>query len=243
MGVLKEEEEKKPVQQQSQMAMVTPRPVLTPEEQRQVQQFQQQERALMSQQRDAGMQAQAKQAGEKAFLAEFKRGVETVGLLIRNEKAAAQFPSVTEESVKDTIAAAQSKVPAYPRGIIAIASQRKTEIVARGAETANSIRTEYASKLQAILGPDYSDRIANLRGTTFNENIDQTLSPAQKDDIAKLNSWRSEAMSGLVAWREGEMKKVDDWKAQRLARPQGEIELDLLTSKVMDFYSLQGEDR
>lgn len=242
MPVEMEEEKKKPAVQQPQLATVTPRPVLTLQEQREVQQFEQQERALMSQQREAGMQHQAKRSGEKAFFAEFKRGVETVGLLIQNEKAAAQFPQVTEDAVKSIIGDAQADIPAYTRGISAIAMQRKAEITDQAGESAKSIRTEYETRLQAIL-PGSAELIQRLQGTVFSANMAADRGPEAQRQVAELNQWRAGAMADLVAWREGEVKKVDGWKAQSLAMPKGEIELECLTRKVMDFYSLQGEGR
>jgi hypothetical protein len=242
MPVQKEQdEEKKKQAQQQNLAMVAPKPTLTPAEQAEVQQFRQREKQFISQDRESGMQQQAKQAGEKVFFAEFKRGVETVGLLLQNQKVPAQFPEVTEQTAKDLVGGAQQDVLAYLHGIPAVVNSRKSEIIAQSAEKFRTIRDEYENKLNGILGPEYSSLIYSLNGTIINENI--VKSPEVREQLVNLNQWRAGEVAAMVSWREGEIKKVEEWKITKQAQPKSDVELGFLTTRVLDFYSLQGEDR
>jgi hypothetical protein len=245
MPVEVEEDKKKPAQQQQQnLAMNTSKtPVLTSSEQAQLQQIRRENARIQSYNQDVSMKQQAKKAGENAFFSEFKRGVETAGLFIQKDNPSIQVPQVTEQTVKGLISGAQEDVMALSHGINAVASSRRLGIIGQGGERARAVRDDYERKLGSILGPAFASQVAELKGTQFNEKADQTIGPEVKAQIAQLNQSRADKMTEVVAWREGEIKKMDDWKTAQLARPRAEVELECLTKRVLDFYSLQGDSR
>jgi hypothetical protein len=235
MPVEAEEEKKKPAQRQPAAAT----PVLTAEDRQHISDLQK----VQAQLSDTAMQRQAKQAGEKVFTAEFKRGVETVGLLIQKDNPTAKLPEATEDAVKSIVAGAQQEMSRYGISTAMGSVEQKKGIRDQATERAAGIRQDYETKLKGILGPSFEAYVKALNGTAFKENMYANIPEEAREPVRQLNQWRADAMAENIAWRESEIQKIDAGKTQALNVPKAEVELEFLTSKVLDFYSLQGEAR